>query len=78
MIKLQIQFDKVNKLCAICEAAPFDVDIVCDKYVVDGTSAMGVASLIGRTVTIHPVAVDDQRQIFDFYEKLTTIGAYQA
>lgn len=78
MIKLQIQFNKVNKLCAICEAAPFDVDIVCDKYVVDGTSAMGVASLIGRTVTIHPVAVDDQRQIFDFYEKLTSIGAYQA
>lgn len=78
MIKLRIEFDKVNKLCAICEAAPFDVDIVCGKYVVDGTSAMGVASLIGRTVTVYPVAVDDQSQIFDFYEKLTTIGAYQA
>lgn len=78
MIKLQIQFDKVNKLCAICEAAPFDVDIVCGKYVVDGTSAMGVASLIGRTVTVNPVAIDDQRQVFDFYEKLTSIGAYQA
>ena len=78
MIKLQIEFDKVNKLCAICEAAPFDVDIVCDKYVVDGTSAMGVASLIGRTVTVHPVAVDDQRQVYDFFDKLTSIGAYQA
>lgn len=78
MIKLQIQFDKVNKLCAICEAAPFDVDIVCGKYVVDGTSAMGVASLIGRTVVVNPVAVDDQHQIFDFYDKLTSIGAYQA
>lgn len=78
MIKLQIQFDKVNKLCAICEAAPFDVDIICDKYVVDGTSAMGVASLIGRTVTVNPVTIDDQRQVFDFYEKLTSIGAYQA
>lgn len=78
MIKLQIQFDKVNKLCAICEAAPFDVDIICGKYVVDGTSAMGVASLIGRTVTVNPVTVDDERQVFDFYEKLTSIGAYQA
>lgn len=78
MIKLQIQFDKVNKLCAICEAAPFDVDIVCGKYVVDGTSAMGVASLIGRTVVVNPVAVDDQHQIFDFYDKLNSIGAYQA
>lgn len=78
MIKLQVQFDKVNKLCAICEAAPFDVDIICDKYVVDGTSAMGVASLIGRTVTVNPVTVDDECQVFDFYEKLTSIGAYQA
>lgn len=77
MIKLQIQFDKVNKLCAICEAAPFDVDIVCGKYVVDGTSAMGVASLIGRTVMVNPVSVDDQRQIYDFFDKLTSIGAYQ-
>lgn len=78
MIKLQIQFDKVNKLCAICEAAPFDVDIICGKYVVDGTSAMGVASLIGRTVTVNPVSVDDQRQVYDFFDKLTSIGAYQA
>lgn len=78
MIKLRIEFNKVNKLCAICEAAPFDVDIVCGKYVVDGTSAMGVASLIGRTVTVNPVTVDDERQVFDFYEKLTSIGAYQA
>lgn len=78
MIKLQIEFDKVNKLCAICEAAPFDVDIICGKYVVDGTSAMGVASLIGRTVTVNPVSVDDQRQVYDFFDKLTSIGAYQA
>lgn len=78
MIKLQIQFDKVNKLCSICEAAPFDVDIICGKYVVDGTSAMGVASLIGRTVMVNPVGADDQRQVFDFFEKLTSIGAYQA
>lgn len=77
MIKLQIQFDKVNKLCSICEAAPFDVDIICDKYVVDGTSAMGVASLIGRTVTVNPVSVDNQRQVYDFFDKLTSIGAYQ-
>jgi hypothetical protein len=39
---------------------------------------MGVASLIGRTVVVNPVAVDDQHQIFDFYDKLTSIGAYQA
>ena len=78
MIKLQIQFDKVNKLCAICEAAPFDVDIVCGKYVVDGTSAMGVASLIGRTVMVNPVGAYDQRQVYDFFDKLTSIGAYQA
>lgn len=47
--------EKAKKLVSICEKYKdeFDVDVIHGKQIIDGTSILGVISLIGHIVSIN-------------------------
>lgn len=65
----------VNELCKICDKYRnhFETDIVCGRYIVDGCSVLGVASMLGRKVMIRPLT---SGKCDDFVMKMVSIGAY--
>ena len=75
-IRMDLQIDKVNKLCAICDACNFDVNVISGRICVDGKSVMGVMKMCGRTVTISPVTLNDD-EAEDFFNKIKPLGAYK-
>ncbi len=76
MICINIKYDIVNSLCGICGSVPFDIDVVCGRYVVDGTSILGVMSVLEREVELRPVT-DDLDAWEMFYERVKPLGAYR-
>jgi hypothetical protein len=52
--------DDVNDLVDLCRRFKndFPVDILCGRYSVDGTSTLGVASLLGNAVEVNPITSD--------------------
>lgn len=77
MIKLYLDIDKVNKLCAICETCDFDVNVMCGRICVDGRSVMGVSQMCGRVVDLAPVTYDDY-EVETFYRLVKDLGAYKS
>lgn len=77
MIKMNLTVDKVNKVCNICDAFDFDVNIVSGRMCVDGKSVMGVMKMCGRDVVVIPVT-DDEDMWDQFFQRLSTeVGAYK-
>lgn len=76
MIKIKLEIDKVNKLCAICEGCDFDVNVMCGRICVDGRSVMGVSQMCGRVVDLVPVTYDDF-EVEKFYRLVEDLGAYK-
>lgn len=76
MICVKIKYEIINSLCGICDICPFDVDVVCGRYVVDGTSVLGVIGLIDHTVELKPLTTDINA-INEFYKKVAPLGAYK-
>ena len=76
-IKLDLTIDKVNTLCAICDSMDFDINVLCGRRCVDGKSAMGVARMCGRIVTLVPVT-QDEYEIETFFRKVKNLGAYKS
>jgi len=74
-INLELDLEKVNDLCNICDSSDFDVNIVAGSLIVDGCSVMGVMGLCDRTITIIPVT-SDPVEIAAFYERVKPLGAY--
>lgn len=75
-ILLDLDIDKVNKLCSICDSMDCDINVMCGRICVDGKSVMGVAQMCGRIVSLIPVTDDDY--IYEtFYRKVAEIGAYK-
>ena len=75
-IRLNLTLDKVNRLCAICDALNYDVNVICGRLCVDGKSVMGVMEMCGRIVTLAPVT-NDEHEIEDFFNKVQEVGAYE-
>ncbi len=77
MIVMNLTVDKVNKLCNICDAFDFDVNIVSGRVCVDGKSVMGVMKMCGRKVTVIPVT-DDEDAWERFYQRMSEeVDAYK-
>lgn len=77
VIKLNLDITKVNKLCAICDKSPFDVNVLCGRVCVDGKSVMGVAQMCGRVITLSPVT-SDKFEIEMFFRQVKELGAYKS
>ena len=75
-IRMNLTVDKVNKFCSICDSLDYDVNVICGRLCVDGKSVMGVMEMCGRTVTLSPIT-DDQRLVYEFFNKMKEIGAYE-
>ena len=67
----------VNQLAKLCEKYKnyMDIDICHGRYIVDGASVLGVASLIGHIVRINPILKEDIL-IADFFKELKGIGGW--
>ena len=76
-IRMKLDINQVNALCAICDAEDFDVNVMCGRICVDGRSVMGVMEMCGRVVTIVPITNDDFK-VEEFFRKLEKIGAYKS
>lgn len=74
-IKMDLDITKVNKLCAICDALDFDVNVICGRLYVDGKSVMGVMEMCGRTVTLDPITYD-KNELSRFFHQVEQLGAY--
>ena len=50
-----------NKLVKVCDkySKHMDIDVLYDRYILNGTSILAVTSLLGNTVEIKPVTNDD-------------------
>ena len=74
--------ETIERLCRICTKYKddFDIDIEYGRYTVDGCSILGVSSLMGNIVRIHPPSEDrnsNTELIKNMYSELKKIGAYE-
>lgn len=74
-IKIDVSIDNVNKICSICDAYDFDVNIVCGIKCVDGKSTLGVMEMCNHTVEVIPVT-HDYHKVSEFFTRLEEVGAY--
>lgn len=76
-IYLDLKYEDCGKLCGICDTMKdrCDIDVRCGRYIVDGTSLLGVMSIIGHEIELVPVT-DDENLVTEFYNKVSEIGAY--
>lgn len=52
-------FDKIKKFINITSVLAYEIDLISDKYVVDGKSIMGVLSLdLSKAVTVRTIGTD--------------------
>lgn len=77
MIKLQLDINRIEDFCHICETFPFDVNVMCGRVAVDGKSIIGVAKMAGHIVDLIPVT-QDEHEIESFYRAMKPLGAYKA
>ena len=47
-----INFDCAQELVCVCRRYDEDIDVICGRYISDGKSTLGVASLVGNHVSI--------------------------
>jgi len=76
-IKLNLDVDKVGKLCSICDTCDYDINVISGRVCVDGKSVLGVMEMCGRVVTLVPVAVNDS-DYEEFFKKVEPLGAYKS
>lgn len=74
-ILLNLDLEKVNDLCKICDTSLLDVNVVSGSLIVDGCSVMGVMGLCDRVVELKPVTTDPM-EIAAFFERVKPLGAY--
>jgi len=76
-IYIDLKYMDCNQLCDICNEMKNKcaVDVKKGRYVVDGTSLLGVMSLAGNEVELVPITSDED-VITEFYDKAINIGAY--
>lgn len=67
--------EKVNELVKICERYDTDIDIEYGRYIINGKSVLGVASLLGNIVKVI-VNTNDNLLIEYFYRDLKEIGGW--
>ena len=53
----------------ICRRFDIHVNVVCDSYMVDGCSALGVFGLVGRVVRVEPDDASFTQEIIEEYIK---------
>ena len=53
-------FDSAKRLINFCDKfkGEMEIDVLCGRQVIDGFSALGIYSLIGKTVTVYPLTND--------------------
>ena len=66
-----------NKLVKICESYSkhMEVDVLYDRYVLNGISILAVASLLGNTVIVEP-KTEDTLLLGYFIKDIQGIGAW--
>lgn len=47
-----VDFGCAEALVNVCRKYSEDIDVICRRYVIDGKSVLGVASLVGNHVSI--------------------------
>lgn len=54
--------EAASKLIRLCEAYKnkMEVDVIHERYVIDGCSLLGVHSLIGKIVSLNPQLTDKE------------------
>ena len=67
-----------QKLSRICEnyVGKMEVDVFTSRYKVDGASALGLMSLLGKIVEIQPLTDDYLLKTY-FLRDVEKIGAYE-
>lgn len=73
---MKLDLDNVNALCQICDSSNFDVNVICGRVCVDGSSVMGVMEMCNRVVTLAPVTYSD-KEYEEFFEKVKPLGAFK-
>lgn len=63
--------EKAKKLVNICERYKddFDIDVIYGRQVIDGTSILGVISLVGHVVSIN-TSFDNNDRYLEFKETI--------
>lgn len=71
--------DIVSKFCKICDRYKdkFDIDVIHGRYIVDGSSILGVTSMTGKIVMVDPVN-GEEKDVAEFFKEIKSIGAYKA
>ena len=77
MIRMMMTLDKVNQFCSICDKCDTDVNVICGRICVDGSSVLGVTQMCGRIVDVVPVTQDDY-EIETFFRSVKDLGAYKS
>lgn len=60
-------FKRAEQLVELCKKYDDDIDVVWQRYIIDGKSILGVTSLVGKVVTVE-ILTDDAtvKEKFDF------------
>lgn len=58
-----------ESLVSLCRQYSVDIDIVYQRYIIDGKSTLGVMSLVGNTVSVD-VITEDESLKEEFMKKL--------
>lgn len=64
-----LKIEDVKMLVDFCNKYDEDIDVIYRRYVVDGKSYLGVASLIGHIVSIS-IHTDDKEKYTQFHNEL--------
>lgn len=61
--------ESAKQLINFCDRfkGQMEIDVLCGRQVIDGFSALGIYSLIGKTVTVHPLTND--KNVVEQFEK---------
>ena len=51
-------FKRAEQLVELCKKYDDDIDVVWQRYIIDGKSILGVTSLVGKVVTVE-ILTDD-------------------
>lgn len=62
-------FDCAQELVCVCRRYDEDIDVICGRYVIDGKSTLGVASLVGNHVSIE-INTEDESVKRKFKEEM--------
>ena len=79
-IYLNLQYDDVERIVAICRAYRdwFDIDLKFGRYVIDGCSYLGAFSISNHIVQVCPVPDTNEKIKKKLYKQLKPYGAYLA